>query len=481
MVIKVKSPRIPWVFSTVVLVVVVGIVVLGYNAYRNAAKNAYTEFNHRQMLLANGVNVEINTSFSHLRGEMSTLLRMLELRYNDPSLMRLILHNLYRELQPWGITNITLLDQNGKITTDVAIPQRVGSDYSDKIYIKELKKQFQKDPKHFVNGEVHTRLIEIPGSGARKLGLLLAAPILTNNTFDGMIICIQKLDFLTRKFVSGVQSSDRGHAFLVNQRSEVLWSPDPSYLGSNLLDGGADFPRFLDIFKAIALGKEGTGAYRFYKFDETEGRFTDEEEELLVAYRPIKIGDQSWSVAVWTPKEYVRQSLYSIYISQLMVVILCVLVIAIAYVYALIHSVRTGRRLEREVEKKTGQLEESHRRLLTIFNSLDVAVYAADMETGIILFANKYLQDIYGEIEGEKCFKVFRNKNEGPCEICSNPELMNQWQHPTDLNERTFETTVSGLWHERRERAIRWVDGRIVRLEIAMNAPCEPPPPLETK
>lgn len=168
----------------------------------------------------------------------------------------------------------------------------------------------------------------------------------------------------------------------------------------------------------------------------------------------------------------------SVYSRQLMVVGVTILVILAAYVFAVTHSFRMSSKLEREVEIKSGELQESHQRLLTILDSLNAAVYAADMDTHEILFANKYLRDMYGDIEGKICWRVFREDREGPCESCSNKQLREVRDEMRDLdageiNLRKFESTLSGLWHERREQAIRWVDGRVVRLEIAMDKPCK--------
>ena len=54
-------------------------------------------------------------------------------------------------------------------------------------------------------------------------------------------------------------------------------------------------------------------------------------------------------------------------------------------------------------------LKESHDRFLLLLDSLDAAVYVADMETYEILFMNKYIKNLFGDRAGEICWKAFHH------------------------------------------------------------------------
>ncbi len=114
-------------------------------------------------------------------------------------------------------------------------------------------------------------------------------------------------------------------------------------------------------------------------------------------------------------------------------------------------------------------LKQAHERFLTVLDSLDAGVYVADMDTYEVLFANQYMRDAFGDVEGKICWKVLQPGQAGPCGFCTNDKLLDPDGRPTGVYAWEFQNPISGFWCEIRNRAIRWVDGRMVRLEIAMD------------
>ena len=107
------------------------------------------------------------------------------------------------------------------------------------------------------------------------------------------------------------------------------------------------------------------------------------------------------------------------------------------------------------------------RSITTILDSIDALVYVADMDTYELIFTNKYGRDIWGNIQGETCWKVLQEGQDGPCEFCTNSRLLDQKGKPTGVYVWEFQNTVNKRWYQCRDQAITWVDGRIVRMEIA--------------
>ena len=112
-------------------------------------------------------------------------------------------------------------------------------------------------------------------------------------------------------------------------------------------------------------------------------------------------------------------------------------------------------------------LQESHSRLLTILNSLDATVYVADMETYEVLFANHLTLQSYGDVIGKICWQSLQEGQSGKCDFCTNKYLLDANGNPADVYLCEFQNTITGQWLSIRDRAITWIDGRIVRLEIA--------------
>lgn len=123
-----------------------------------------------------------------------------------------------------------------------------------------------------------------------------------------------------------------------------------------------------------------------------------------------------------------------------------------------------------EVEKGRRQVEEalrsSEERFATVMNSLHALMYVADMETYELLFVNQHTRDIFGAREGQICWQVLQAGQTGPCDFCTNKYLVEDGQ-PTGLYTWEFQNTVNKRWFHIQDQAIRWVDGRLVRMEVA--------------
>jgi diguanylate cyclase (GGDEF)-like protein/PAS domain S-box-containing protein len=120
---------------------------------------------------------------------------------------------------------------------------------------------------------------------------------------------------------------------------------------------------------------------------------------------------------------------------------------------------------ERKLAAET--LEKSYSSLQAVVDSIDAVVYAADMETHEVLLINKYTRETFGDILGEKCWETLQRGQTGPCSFCSNNRLVGADGTLLDTYVWEIQNTVNSRWYECRDKAIRWVDGRTVRIEIA--------------
>lgn len=122
------------------------------------------------------------------------------------------------------------------------------------------------------------------------------------------------------------------------------------------------------------------------------------------------------------------------------------------------------------IEQLTGtneRIEASHKRLLAVLDSIDAIVYVADMQTYEVLFINDYMKKIFGDITGQICWQAIQVGQNGPCPFCTNDKLIGSDGQPVEKYSWEFQNTVNGHWYYIHDRAIPWIDGRVVRLEIA--------------
>jgi hypothetical protein len=91
------------------------------------------------------------------------------------------------------------------------------------------------------------------------------------------------------------------------------------------------------------------------------------------------------------------------------------------------------------------------------------------MATYELLAANKPITDAFGkDILGRRCYDVLQVDQEGPCAFCTNQHLVKDGR-PTGPYVWRFQNTRTGRWYQCLDRAIDWPDGRLARLEIALD------------
>jgi signal transduction histidine kinase len=121
--------------------------------------------------------------------------------------------------------------------------------------------------------------------------------------------------------------------------------------------------------------------------------------------------------------------------------------------------------LEQEMAEEA--LKSGHERFTTVLNSIDADIYVADMDTYKILFMNKHMKEAFGiDHEEQTCWKLTRGLS-GPCENCTNDKVLDDKGHPAGVYIWEDQNQVTGKWYINYDRAIKWVDGRYVRIRVA--------------
>ena len=121
-----------------------------------------------------------------------------------------------------------------------------------------------------------------------------------------------------------------------------------------------------------------------------------------------------------------------------------------------------------EQRRARAELEASHQRFMAVLEGLDAAIYVADLVADEILFANKAFKNIYGyDTVGRNCWQVTSACHPDPARFMAEARKLAPHQTPLELHDTELQNGLNGRWYQLRERAIQWVDGRVVRMEIA--------------
>lgn len=102
---------------------------------------------------------------------------------------------------------------------------------------------------------------------------------------------------------------------------------------------------------------------------------------------------------------------------------------------------------------------------LSPLEDMEPIAYVSDPETYEILWSNRSFRETWGgEVQGRRCHDVLARRDE-PCALCSHEKILGPnlgqpytWDHMVPL---------TGRWYRSTDKAIRWFDGRWVRLSIA--------------
>jgi len=121
-----------------------------------------------------------------------------------------------------------------------------------------------------------------------------------------------------------------------------------------------------------------------------------------------------------------------------------------------------------EPKRARVELEQAHERFVTVIDGLDTAVHVADVVTGEILFANRAFQNIFGfNSVGQDSALVTAACRPAPESLFVAPNTLRPEDLPCELFDGELQHALSGHWYHLHERAIRWMDGRTVRVQIA--------------
>ncbi|WP_372680866.1 ATP-binding protein [Desulfosarcina sp.] len=131
---------------------------------------------------------------------------------------------------------------------------------------------------------------------------------------------------------------------------------------------------------------------------------------------------------------------------------------------------RINRDLNKEIlERKQaeGRVRASHEQLASILDSIDADIHVVDLESHIILLANRHMRKTYGEdIVGKVCYQATHGLD-SPCHQCKTRLLIDENGRPGESFSWEDKNPVNGRWYIISARAIVWEDGRLVQLTVA--------------
>lgn len=120
-----------------------------------------------------------------------------------------------------------------------------------------------------------------------------------------------------------------------------------------------------------------------------------------------------------------------------------------------------------EPKQARAQLEASRQRFVAVLAGLDTAVCAADAATREILFANDAFRSAFPDVQGDKSLAGPEQIGGSGAGLLADTRGLGPEDLPRELFDGEIQNPGDGRWYHVRERAIRWVDGRVARMQTA--------------
>ncbi len=344
---------------------------------------------------------------------------------------------------------VTRVDAAGRILYTVPYDERaIGADLSHQDHVRNIM--------------AHHRPVvsEVFRAVQGYTTVALHVPVFRGGAYDGSLAILLPFDVLARKFLQDVRIGESGHAWVVTRGGMELYCRNPGHVGrrADPVPGGSAQP---DILDAMTRGERGAAVLLGTPHRETG----PDPARYRAGFTPIHIGDTTWSIAVATQEEEILLAAREFRNRWLLVAgVLAAGVLVYAYFAGkAIAVVRQARERERAEEI----LRRSNETLVTVLESMDADVYVADMDDHEILFMNRRMRQRFGDgLVGKVCWREFRGTDQ-PCPHCTNADLVDAAGQPAGPRVWEGYNPVVDRWYLNHDRAVRWADGRVVRLQLA--------------
>ncbi|MFT4171625.1 MAG: PAS domain S-box protein [Rhodocyclaceae bacterium] len=120
-----------------------------------------------------------------------------------------------------------------------------------------------------------------------------------------------------------------------------------------------------------------------------------------------------------------------------------------------------------ESRRARAELEAAHERFTAVLDGLDAAVFVTDAHTDEVLYANRAFRSQQAGQGKELSAHQWPVPRPELGDYAHDPRHIDAHALPHELFDGELQHPITGHWFHMRERATRWVDGRIVRLVVA--------------
>ncbi len=379
-------------------------------------KMAVQQFNQQQLILARSAASAIQANYEELSAALSSLAEL-------PSIQQITSACLgYMQHTYWGLpsrTSLRLLDSRGILRFIYPFEDwrqdLIGRDYSEEAYFLESKESGhvivssllaneKGDPRIRIAIPVYFKHRMETVAIGDTIGTVLA-PIdpgdPRSGEFRGVLVGSFDPNTIAQSFVSPIISGKTGYAWLLGDDGIFLAHHEEGFTGRNALEVRAEMNPNISheaierIEARMMAGTEGVGRYICGCHRGQRG-----EIEKLVAFTPVHVGGQIWSMAVCAPVSEVEEIVKLAERSKQYTVGLVVLILMAGGASLSVTAHRWSRSLAQEVATRTKELRETHDYLSNLIRHANAPIIVWDPGKKVTIF-NKAFEAMSGWNETE--------------------------------------------------------------------------------
>jgi two-component system NtrC family sensor kinase len=409
---KYRLPLMPMIWGVTCLVIGL-LIIVGLYSYSSAEKAMVDQFNQQQLVLARQAAQGMEGYLGNLRQTLTLLTRIPEIQNPEKKgtgprgeeALRVLGEQLGGAVDFWF-----RVDDRGNMIS--SYPAKTLEDMTGKGF--DFRPYFRK-----ARTTGNPSLVPVrPSAGDRsqppRFGfLLLLSPVFRGSEPAGFLGAGIDFKKIYARFVHPIRSGDQGASWMIDQEGKFLAHDDPNFLGKTAFsarkerDPGLSSEQIDRIMKEeMIAGHSGTGEY-------TSGWHLGEQGRIrkLIAYAPVRLGDQVWSVAVVVPHSEVTRLVWGRFrISAVLILIMAFTLLAGTYVG---HKINQERIRAAEKVKWSEEIMRSQNRLQALFDGAPDAIAIVDRDYRI-LTVNKTALNWYKrsmeDFVGRPCHQEFQKR-----------------------------------------------------------------------
>jgi PAS domain S-box-containing protein len=400
----------------ITLTAVTVVILLGRQIYRETREMATEQFNQQQLILARAAAAGIEAYYKELSNALSSLANLPNIQHMASESLTCIQHTY------WGFpprTSIRLLDSDGILRFIYPLDgwrgELIGRDYGEEAYFQEARETGHTSVSGLiVNEQGETRIrIAVPvyltyKTETVRLGDesgVIATPIDPDEPeagrFQGVLVSSLDPHIIAQDFTSPIVSGKTGYAWLLNEEGIFIAHHEEGFTGRNGFEVRAErnpdisYEAIEQIQHRMIAGEEGVGRYVSGWHRGQKG-----ETEKLIAYTPVHINDNTWSVAVCAPVSEAEEVIQMTKRTEQYTLAFVILALAAGGLCLFTTSYRWSRSLEQEVGRRMRELGETSDYLSNLIRYANAPIIVWNPDRQVTIF-NEAFEKMSGRTEAE--------------------------------------------------------------------------------